>query len=138
MIVLAHPITVLAACALSLAGSLLLFFSLNRELARLRAEVAGLEEKRTAEAGEFRRALQVLAQELEEERQAALDRLAGPRQSMNLTRRSQALRMHRLGASPEKIAAELGISRREVELLLKVHRTVLETVTGREAASAGA
>ncbi len=138
MNVLAHPITILTACALSLAGALLLFFSLKRELARLRAEVAALEEKRAAEAAELRRALRVLAQEVEEERKAALDRAAGPRQSMNLSKRSQALRMHRFGASPEKIAAELGISRREVELLLKVHRTVLETVTGREAAAAGA
>lgn len=138
MNVLAHPITVLAACALSLAGALLLFFSLKRELARLRAEVAGLEEKRAAEAAELRRALRVLAEELEEERKAALDRLAGPKQGINLSKRSQALRMHRLGASPEKIAAEMGFSRREVELLLKVHRTVLETVTGREAAVAGA
>lgn len=138
MNVLAHPITILTACALSLAGALLLFFSLKSELARLRREMEALEEKRAAEAGELRRALQTLAQELEEERQAALDRAAGPKQSMNLSKRSQALRMHRMGASPEKIAVELGLSRREVELLLKVHRTVLETVTGREAAAAGA
>lgn len=135
---LAHPITIFAACALSLAGALALFFSLKGEIARLRREMEALEEKRAVEAGELRRALQTLAQEMEEERQAALDRAAQPRQSMNLSRRSQALRMHRMGAPPEKIAAELGISRREVELLLKVHRTVLETVTGRESAAAGA
>ncbi len=138
MSLLAHPITILAACALSLAGALMLFFSLKGELARLRKEVEALEERRAAEAGELRRALQALAQEFEEERRAALERAAGPKQSMNLSKRSQALRMHRLGASPERIAAELGISRREVELLLKVHRAVLETVTGREAAAAGA
>lgn len=138
MNVLAHPISILTACAMSLAGSLLLFFSLKSELARLRREMEAMEERRAAEAGELRRALQTLAQEVEEGRQAAADRMAGPRQSMNLSRRSQALRMHRMGAGPEKIAAELGVSRREVELLLKVHRTVLETVTGREAAAAGA
>jgi biotin operon repressor len=33
--------------------------------------------------------------------------------------------MHRLGESPEKIAAELGLSRQEIELLLKVHRLVI-------------
>jgi DNA-binding NarL/FixJ family response regulator len=137
MSVLAHLITILAACVLTLAGSLLLFFSLKRELARLRAETAGIEGKWEAEAAELRRALQVLAQEVEEERKAALDRVAGPKQSMNLSKRSLALRMHRMGESPDKIAAGLGISRREVELLLKVHRTVLETVTGRGAAAAG-
>jgi DNA-binding NarL/FixJ family response regulator len=138
MSVLAHPISILAACALTLAGSLLLFFSLKGELARLRAEAARLEGKWEAEAAELRRAMQVLAQELEEERKAALDRVAGPKQSMNLSKRSLALRMHRMGESPEKIAAELGVSRREVELLLKVHRTVLQTMAGREAAAAGA
>lgn len=138
MDVLAHPITVLAACALTLAGSLLLFFSLKSELARLRAEMCGREQQWAAEAGELRRALQGLSQELEQERKAALDRAAGPRESMNLSKRSQALRMHRLGQSPENIAAALGVSRREVDLLLKVHRTVLETVTGQGASAAGA
>lgn len=138
MDVLTHPITILAACALSLVGALLLFFSLKSELARVRADAAGLQERWEAEAGELRRALQALAQEFEEERKAALDRAAGPKQGMNLSKRSQALRMHRLGESPDRIAAALGVSRREVELLLKVHRTVLETVAGRGAAAAGA
>jgi len=62
--------------------------------------------------------------------------VAGPKQGMNLTRRSQALRMHRLGQSPENIAAALGISRREVDLLLKVHQAVLETVAGSGASAA--
>jgi biopolymer transport protein ExbB/TolQ len=131
-----HLILTLAACTLTLAGALLLFFSLKRELARAQAEAAALEERWRTEAGELRRAVQALAQELEEERRAALDRVAGPKQGMNLTRRSQALRMHRLGQSPENIAAALGISRREVDLLLKVHQTVLETVAGAGASAA--
>lgn len=135
MDVVAHPIMILAACVLTLAGSLVLFFSLKRELARLRREMEEREEQWSAEAGELRRALQVLSQELELERKAAVDRAAIPREGMNLSKRSQALRMHRLGQSPENIAAALGVSRREVDLLLKVHRTVLETVAGAGAAA---
>jgi len=131
-----HLILALAACMLTLAGALLLFFNLKREVAVVRADAAALEERWKTEADHLRRALQALAQELEEERRAALDRLAGPKQGMNLTRRSQALRMHRLGQSPENIAAALGISRREVDLLLKVHQTVLETVAGSGASAA--
>lgn len=130
MDVVAHSILILAACVLTLTGSLVLFFSLKREMARLRREMEEKGEQWSAEAGELRRALQVLSQELELERKAAMDRAAIPREGMNLSKRSQALRMHRLGQSPENIAAALGVSRREVDLLLKVHRTVLETVAG--------
>lgn len=135
---LAHPISVLAACALTLAGSLLLFFSLKQELARLRREISEKEQQWAAERRELRLALRVVSQELEQERRAGLERTAGPREGMNLSKRSQALRMYRLGQSPENIAAALGVSRREVDLLLKVHQTVLETVTGQGLAAAGA
>ena len=41
---------------------------------------------------------------------------------MNLTRRSQVLRMARRGDNPEQIAAELGLPENEVQLLLKVQK----------------
>lgn len=50
-------------------------------------------------------------------------------QSMNLSRRNQVLRMHLRGDSPSKIAGALKISRSEVDLLLKVHRTVIPAST---------
>lgn len=135
MTVLAHPITLLSACALTLVGCLLLYFSQLRALARLRAELAARQEAWAAEAAALRRSLQAMAQELEETRKQAQERLPPPRQSMNLSRRSQALRMHRLGESPEQIAAALGVSRTEVELLLKVHETVLESLRAGGAAA---
>ena len=58
---------------------------------------------------------------------AALDP-ALPRPGLNLSKRSQALRLHRRGESAEKIATELQVPRQEVDLLLKVHRIVLSTV----------
>ena len=51
-----------------------------------------------------------------------------PRPGLNLNKRSQALRLHRRGETADKIAAELQLPRQEVDLLLKVHRIVLNTV----------
>jgi hypothetical protein len=51
-----------------------------------------------------------------------------PRPGLNLTKRSQALRMHRLGDPPERIAAALEIPTQQVDLLLKVHRIVISNV----------
>ena len=48
-----------------------------------------------------------------------------PRPSMNVTRRSQALRLHRKGDSSERIAAALEVPRQEIDLLIKVHGIVL-------------
>ncbi len=60
------------------------------------------------------------------EQQAAASPLApGPRAGMNLSKRSQALRLHRRGDPPEQIAAALEIPHQEVDLLLKVHRIVV-------------
>jgi len=47
---------------------------------------------------------------------------------LNLTKRSQAIRMHRRGDSPEHIAKSLEIPLQEVDLLLKVHRIVIRTI----------
>jgi hypothetical protein len=51
-----------------------------------------------------------------------------PKPGLNLTKRSQALRMHRGGDSPDRIAATLEIPLQEVDLLIKVHRIVLGAV----------
>lgn len=51
-----------------------------------------------------------------------------PRAGLNLTKRSQALRMHRRGDSAAQIAAALEIPLQEVELLLKVHRIVISAL----------
>jgi hypothetical protein len=48
-----------------------------------------------------------------------------PKPGLNLTKRSQALRMHRLGDASDQIAAALDIPLQEVELLLKVHKIVI-------------
>ena len=51
-----------------------------------------------------------------------------PRTTLNLSKRSQALRMHRRGDSPDRIAAVLEVPRQEIELLLKVHQIVIRNL----------
>jgi hypothetical protein len=51
-----------------------------------------------------------------------------PKSSMNVTRRSQALRLHRKGDSTEQIAAALEVPRQEVDLLVKIHQIVLNNL----------
>jgi hypothetical protein len=50
---------------------------------------------------------------------------ASSRAGLNLCKRSQALRMHRKGDPPGRIAAALEVPLQEVDLLIKVHRIVL-------------
>jgi hypothetical protein len=49
------------------------------------------------------------------------------RPGLNLSKRSQALRMHRRGDRPEEIATALDIPMQEVDLLVKVHRIVMSS-----------
>jgi hypothetical protein len=51
-----------------------------------------------------------------------------PRPALNISTRSQALRMHRRGDSPAQIASVLNVPLQEVDLLLKVHRIVLQNL----------
>jgi DNA-binding NarL/FixJ family response regulator len=75
-------------------------------------------------AGEMRESLAYLQRALEEaEGQSAAS--ARPIAGMNMTKRGQVLRMYRRGEQPEQIAAALTLPLNEVELLLKVHRSVI-------------
>jgi hypothetical protein len=82
-------------------------------------------------AGDLRDAVAALAAQVHElQRSPPVGALepALPRPGLNLSKRSQALRLQRRGESAEKIAAELQLPRQEVDLLLKVHCIVLSTV----------
>ena len=76
---------------------------------------------------QLQRSLLALAGEMRDLQQGSVPAPADGvfRSGLNLNRRSQALRMHRRGDPPEQIAASLGVSRQEVDLLLKVHRIVM-------------
>jgi hypothetical protein len=93
---------------------------------RSRARVEACE----AAAAALQKTLDGVAAELEEVRQQQpAAPLAGvPKGGMNLSKRSQVLRMHRKGDAPERIAAALEVPLQEVDLLIKVHRIVIRHI----------
>ena len=123
-----HPASSYALLGVSLLACLYLFVAVKREIwignlrsrkkqqamdARIQAIGAGIEELRSGlKDAEERTGLLVLP--------------APPPTGLNLNTRSQALRLSRRGEGAEQIAATLGIPQNEVELLLKVHRIVLD------------
>ena len=52
-----------------------------------------------------------------------------PRSGLNLTKRSQVIRMSRRGERAENIAASLSLPRGEVDLLLKINALVVTSST---------
>ncbi|MBI4874160.1 MAG: hypothetical protein HY822_05960 [Acidobacteria bacterium] len=111
-----------ALLAAALAAGLVLFLALKKEIAendaRQRREHQSLEQR----TGRMQASLDQLRAGLE---QAERHRAASPLAGMNLSRRGQTLRLHRRGERPEQIAAALGVPLSEVELLLKLQRTMV-------------
>ena len=113
---------------------LYLFIALKREIrvarkrhSALRIAIEGLR----AEIGEMKAELAESGQ-----RSAMLAAPAPFRSGLNLSTRSQALRMFRRGSTNQQIAAALGIPEKEVELLLKVQRIVRDMAPPAEDAAA--
>jgi len=118
---------------LALGGTALSLFALWRVHGVLReidkrADVK--QDQSETETCRLRQAVESLGGRLRElERAPAPVGVPGlPRPGMNLTKRSQTLRLHRQGETPEQIAAALELPRQEVDLLLKVHRIVMANV----------
>ncbi len=99
-------ITLCVLVTAGMAACLYLFLSAKRDLFEA--------EKRLG------RELGSLRQRLEEQAEAPPP--AAPRPALNITTRSQALRLARRGDRPDQIAAALSIPLREVDLLLKVQQ----------------
>lgn len=113
--------------AATLLACLLVFLSLKRENAHLRRRAQADRDAVRQNLSAFQSSLARLEAALAEKESAvAAPPPATPRmESMNINKRSQVLRLFRRGESPEQIAATLGLPRSEVDLLLKVHRTVI-------------
>jgi DNA-binding NarL/FixJ family response regulator len=106
----------------------------------LKAEIRGLlrrslQERQQVEAletalGDARLAVQSLETDLRAvERQTGMLVAPAPaRSGLNLSKRTHVLRMHRAGQDGAGIAAALALPRSEVELLIKVHRIVMEQI----------
>jgi hypothetical protein len=101
------PLTILCSLlAIGLAASLTLFFSIQREVRAQAMKNRGESEfSRTAPAAP-----------------EPVYISPAPRSGMNISTRVQAMRMVRRNEDVSHIAAALGITRREVELLIRVQR----------------
>jgi hypothetical protein len=119
-------------CGLVLASVAVSFVALLKAagLAREAALRTGDGQAADSEAIEsLRREWKSLSAQLVEIRQQAAAVVpAPPRPGLNLSKRSQALRMHRRGDAPGEIASSLGIPLQEVDLLLKVHQIVISNI----------
>jgi hypothetical protein len=104
----------LALLVLGLAGVLILFLGVKRELHKQALN----NHARIAEVlARLRDAERPAPEPLSEQAPAPL----GVRSGLNLNKRIQALRLHRRGEDVGHIAAALGIPRSEVELMVRVH-----------------
>jgi hypothetical protein len=105
-----------------------LFIAVKREIWLMekgwKRHAQGLRE----EADRLREQLELLGKGFQEteERTGLLVAPAPSVSGLNLSKRTQALRMSRRGEAPQQIAGALGLPRHEVELLMKVHRLVVE------------
>lgn len=107
--------------ALGLAASLVLFLSVKREM--------------RAQARRNRAQLDGVLEQLKQSEPPAAEGTPPPpppRSGMNLSKRVQALRLHRRGEDIGHIAAALGVPRGEVELLIRVQQ-----ISARRAAAVG-
>lgn len=112
--------------AATLLACLLLFLSLKRENAQLRRRAQADRDAFQQKLSSFEQSLGKLQAALAEREPApAAVTAAPPMESMNINKRSQVLRLFRRGDAPEQIASALRLPRNEVDLLLKVHRTVI-------------
>lgn len=117
-------------CAVAL-GMVVLSFVV---LLRARTMVAAAEQEAETIRRENEAALDALRERVEALHNQMNDLRREPassvstRPALNLNKRSQALRMHRRGDSPEQIAAALEIPRQELDLLVKVHHIIMSSI----------
>lgn len=116
------PLTLYVVAALALVACIAVFVSMQVQVCRLRRTA---EENRQVVTRQLQQMEQVMAG-IDQPRADAAAAQPGPSlgPSLNLTRRTQALRMRRRGESAESIAAALCTPRNEIELLFKVYEMV--------------
>jgi hypothetical protein len=127
MVWISHPLGYYGLLAVGLVLCLYLFISVKKENALLRQRLEKQRQDSQDAFVEFSRALSNLENSLQEhernEEQIVPVRVS-PAASINLTKRSQALRMYRRGETAEQICSALQMPRNEVELLLKVQKAL--------------
>jgi len=124
------PLTVYGALAAGLAACLVLFYSAKREMLRQQAIWTEERKELNARLESFRSSLEKLRSAVREPEPLPALEVPGPcdaavpLNSVQQSKRSQALRMYRRGEPADRIAATLHMPRTEVDLLLKVQKAV--------------
>lgn len=123
-----HPATQCALIAAGLGLCLYLFATLKRDVSALNRQLRKDRQEFRAAVQRLEAVIAELRSGLEEAQESAGSPglPIPPRSSLNLSTRSQALRLFRRGEGIAQIAAALEVPENEVELLLKVHHIVLE------------
>jgi hypothetical protein len=113
----------------ALLAGLLALFQVRSWLQASNRHGEALQTQHDAALKELRSSLEILASQVHELQEQPHGGPAGSiKMGLNLSNRSQALRMHRRGDSTAQIAAVLDIPLQEVELLIKVQRIVLSNL----------
>jgi len=117
------PLTSYVLIALALVACIGCYISTKSEVHRLRRISAASQEALKQKIEQMESAVSTLGQQRQEPQviEVPARSSAALRPSLNLTRRTQALRMRRRGESIESIAAALSTPRNEIELLVKVY-----------------
>lgn len=126
-----QPLVLYVLLAAGLGLCLSLFVSLKTEargLLRRCVETGRQVQSLEGALDEARDAIKTLAADLQavERQTGMLVEPAPARSGLNLSKRTQILRMHRSGLDNGGIASSLSLPRSEVDLLIKVHRMVIE------------
>lgn len=120
-----NPLTAYALIALVLAACIAVLVSTQSEVCRLRRAADNSQRDLKKKIEEMQSTVAQIGQPAPERAaETTPARSVTIRPSLNLTRRTQALRMRRRGESVESIAAALSTPRNEIELLLKVYEMV--------------
>ncbi|HEU0122552.1 MAG TPA: hypothetical protein VFQ91_18615 [Bryobacteraceae bacterium] len=135
-----HPIAYYGALSAAMSACLYLFVSTARNVESIRSRFDRRlrdTELQTGVLGTQVAAIQSKVDDIStrtQELEGSVSSLAATRRPHTMTagvdanQRTQVLRMARRGERPDRIAAELGVPKSEVDLLLKVQRAVARAV----------
>ncbi|MCP5114871.1 MAG: hypothetical protein GY953_28915 [bacterium] len=128
--IIAHPIFPCALLAIGLAFCTFLFVTVKQDLVKVHRHHADIEQRLEGLLRASSNEISAVKIDLKtvEEKASTLPQMSAPKPGMNMSRRSQVLRMHRRGEKAWQIAAALNLPLKEVELLLKVHQATQTAV----------
>ena len=121
-----HPLAEYVLLAAGLVLCTFLFITLKQDIQRIHKRYSERQQLLQHSIRELTAEIDAVKSVLKkvEEKAGALPQLHPPKPGMNVSRRTQVLRMYRRGERPEQIAAALSLAQNEVDLLLKVHQAV--------------